>query len=263
MPLMVKKVREETVDEGVHSQLGPSKGYLVRDSTEPVDLNGIVDLKKTEDTTLHETWAPAVTHETIVENVHTIRQEVITREIHNHHYIHRVLPIVDIEVLPARHFLPTTDANSQPAYIEISPDEIPGRTDPNNAQWLIAETVSQHLPKNPLPRNFTARKFEGTEHDYREWTDDKGVKRSEQWWVHPPQLEEGGKRDGQTYEFHLGSPDPRDDGLRVKVPGGRVIGTSPLFAKQMRERDGKVQEGDVPPPPVPEHRELGGEKAFV
>lgn len=51
-------VVEEQHDDGVHSQLGPTRGYLVKDSTEPIDLKGIVDLKRSEDTTLHESWAP-------------------------------------------------------------------------------------------------------------------------------------------------------------------------------------------------------------
>lgn len=46
------------LDSGVDSQLGKERGYLVKDAKQPVDLQGIVDLKNSEDTTLHERWAP-------------------------------------------------------------------------------------------------------------------------------------------------------------------------------------------------------------
>ncbi|KAK5118221.1 hypothetical protein LTR85_008201 [Meristemomyces frigidus] len=242
----------------VHSALGKERGYLVRDAEKPVDLTGIVDLRNTEDTTLHETWAPAVTHETIVQNVHEIREEQITREIHNHHVFHRILPIVDIEVLPARHFVPV-----EGGYAEISEDEVPGRTGVN-AQWIIAETMSKLMPesKGPVvPQQFTARKFQGTDGDYKEYMTPEGFKRTEQWWVHPPTIETGGKESGQTYAFHIGSPNPADDGLRAHLPVGQVVGISPLLAKQQRERLRGAQNGTAveeangeAPPPVPAHK---------
>jgi hypothetical protein len=48
----------------------------------------------------------AVVHETVFPEIHHIRHEDITREIHNHHVYNRTLPIVDVQVLPARHFVP-------------------------------------------------------------------------------------------------------------------------------------------------------------
>ncbi|GAB1735916.1 hypothetical protein NU219Hw_g5250t1 [Hortaea werneckii] len=205
------------------------------------DLNGIVDLNNTEDSTLHEKWAPAVTHETVREDVHNIREEVITREIHNHHVFHRVLPIVDIEVLPARHFVPM-----EGGYAEISEDEVPGRAG-QNAQWVIAETMSKMLPESKTtstPPNFTASSFEGSEYDDKEYVGEDGIKRTEQWWVHPPTIENGGRDSGQTYPFYMGFPDPKDNGLRATLPHGNVIGVSPLLAKQQRERLQKTQAGE-------------------
>ncbi|RMY60053.1 hypothetical protein D0865_01742 [Hortaea werneckii] len=204
-------------------------------------LNGIVDLNNTEDSTLHEKWAPAVTHETIREDVHNIREEVITRELHNHHVFHRILPIVDIEVLPSRHFVPM-----EGGYAEISEDEVPGRAG-QNAQWVIAETMSKMLPESkptPTPLNFTASRFEGSEYDDKEYVGEDGIKRTEQWWVHPPTIENGGRDSGQTYPFYMGFPDPKDNGLRATLPHGNVIGVSPLLAKQQRERLQKAQAGD-------------------
>jgi hypothetical protein len=195
-------------------------------------LKGILDLTNTETASIHQRWAPAVTHETVTTEVSEICEEQITREIHNHHVFHRVLPIIDIEVLPARHFVPV-----EGGYAEISADEVPGRAG-ENAQWLIAETVSKMLPESRgpiIPERFTARKFEGTDGDYKEYITPEGFKRTEQWWVHPPTFEEGGRETGQTYPFYFGCPDPKDDGLRARLPDGDVIGVSPLFAKQQRE----------------------------
>ncbi|TKA33641.1 hypothetical protein B0A50_00477 [Salinomyces thailandicus] len=225
------------------------------------DLTGLVDLTNTEDTTLHERWAPAVTHETIRQDVHHIREEVITREIHNHHVYHRILPIVDIEVLPARHFVPVDGG-----YAEISEDEVPGQTGVN-AQWVIAETLSKLLPesKGPvIPQQFSAAKFQGPDWDDKEYVGKDGVKRTEQWWVHPPTIETGARDSGQSYPFYMGFPDPKDNGLRAKLPHGNVIGVSPLLAKQQREHMRLQQESagegmggrDEKPPPVPEHKTL-------
>ena len=48
----------EKHDSGVESALGLERGYFVKDADTMPDLQGIVDLRKTEDTTLHERWAP-------------------------------------------------------------------------------------------------------------------------------------------------------------------------------------------------------------
>lgn len=63
----------------------------------------------TTDTVEHTHTAPAVTHETIQPVVHQVRAEKITRDIHTTDVHHRILPIVDIEYLPARHFVYSSD----------------------------------------------------------------------------------------------------------------------------------------------------------
>ncbi|KAF2771499.1 hypothetical protein EJ03DRAFT_325544 [Teratosphaeria nubilosa] len=224
-------------------------------------LKGIIDLSNTEDLTVHEKYAPAVTHETIERRVHEIREEQITREIHNHHVFHRVLPIIDIEVLPARHFVPV-----EGGYAEISEDEVPGRAGPN-AQWVIAETVSKLLPesKGPVvPTQFTARQFEGNDGDYKEYVGDDGIKRTETWWVHPPTLEDGGRQSGQTYPFHIGFPNPEENGLQARLPEKKIIGVSPLLAQQQRQRMSGAGQRSInvqrnQGPPVPQHQTFSAE----
>lgn len=58
--------RTEKHDSGVDSQLGKERGYLVKDAKHPVDLRGIVDLKNSEDTTLHERWAPGKSSDSVI-----------------------------------------------------------------------------------------------------------------------------------------------------------------------------------------------------
>jgi len=70
-------------DVGSASTNGGHPGYTNELADKAIDLTGIVDLSRTEDATLHERWAPAVTHEKVIEDVHYIREEHITREIHS------------------------------------------------------------------------------------------------------------------------------------------------------------------------------------
>ena len=138
----------------------------------------------------------AVTHETVHQQVHEVREEMVTREVHNHDIYHRILPIVDVEVLPARHF-----KQEGSKLVEMKPEEIPGRA----RHWVIAETLSEGADHNSKAgrRNFTARKFEGTDGDAKRYITPGGVEKTEQTWVHPPVLETGAKATGQTVPLQL------------------------------------------------------------
>ena len=117
--------------------------------------------------------------------VHHIRHEQVTREIHTHDVYHRELPIIDVQVLPARHVIPPTwiredseyhpktakvatngpanggsdassidqqaiaDANAASGFTEVPHHLLPKRTIDkyNNKNWIIAETASK-LPSH-------------------------------------------------------------------------------------------------------------------
>ncbi|KAL8709948.1 MAG: hypothetical protein Q9220_005398 [cf. Caloplaca sp. 1 TL-2023] len=154
----------------------------------------------TYDTSVVEKVAPAVVHETVHQDVHHVREEVITQEIHTHDVYHRILPVIDVEVLPPRHFLPVEGGG----LVEISGKEVPGRG--NN--WVIAETASKIPSDQAAPkgfRNFTARQFPGTEGDAMRYKMPDGHEKTEQTWVHPPVLETGGRDTGQTWPMEFGT----------------------------------------------------------
>jgi hypothetical protein len=211
-------------DSGVHSELGRERGYLIRDAEHAPDLTGIVDLTSTEDTDVAVTYAPAVTHETRYVETHEVVQQQITREIHNHHVYHRVLPVLDFEVLPPRHFIPVEGGG----LTEITEDQIPGGPMSQDVQQVIANAISTLMPKaqhSVVPRQFTARKFEGTEGDYKEWIGEDGIKRTEQWWVHPPTLEKESTFQGEARPFYFHT---EHDGFRDPVLDGHPMGLRPL-----------------------------------
>lgn len=169
------------------------------------DAHDVVDRAKnnTYDTQVVETVAPAVVHEKVHRAVHHVREEVITREIHTHDVYHRVQPIVDVEVLPPRHFLPVEGGG----LVEISAQEVPGRA----SNWVIAETASK-IPSDqaapPGTTQFTARSFPGREGDAVKYMSPEGYEKTEQTWVHPPELEEGARLTGQSWPMVIGEEPP-------------------------------------------------------
>ncbi|EKG19599.1 hypothetical protein MPH_03463 [Macrophomina phaseolina MS6] len=189
---------------------GLSRSYLIDDSPEPPSLDGVADLRNTEDVTYHSRYAPAVTHQTIYPEIHHIREERIFREVHTHDVFHRILPIVDIEVLPARHFVPVEDGGLR----EIPEEEVPGRALNHQARnWLVAELVSRRTGNDEgsiQPRQFSAREFPGTEGDERRYTTEDGFERTETTWVHPPTIETGARDSGQSEPLYVLPSRPRE-----------------------------------------------------
>lgn len=148
---------------------------------------------KTEDRSV------AVVHESVSKEVHHIRQEVITREIHTHDVYHRILPVIDVEVLPPRHFLPVEGGG----LVEVSASEVPGR----GQNWVIAETASKIPSDQAAPqgaRQFTARNFPGREGDSVTYKTPEGHERTETTWIHPPELEQGARVTGQSWPMEFG-----------------------------------------------------------
>ncbi|MCJ1472264.1 hypothetical protein MMC13_000911 [Lambiella insularis] len=194
----------------------------------------------THDTEVIEKIAPAVVHETMNKDIHHIRHEVVTREIHEHTYYHRILPVIDVEVLPPRHFLPVEGGG----LVEVSADEVPGR----GKNWVIAETASKIPSSGALPsepRVFSAREFRGTEGDDKRFITPEGYERTEQTWVHPPELETLSEASGQTWPMEFGK-DENPRLLKTQAPnspnkGGKRKG----ILKQPASRSDEHQKVDA------------------
>lgn len=202
-----------------------------QDSANPLNLDQAKIYRYPSTRSMHEEQAPAVKHERIVEKQHEVQQHVITREVHDHDVYHRVLPIKDIEVKPARHFVPVSEG-----YLELDEEDIPSRTR-EKTNWAIAEFVSKSMPDNQgtgSARQFTARTFEGTDGDDKEYVGPEGYPVKEKWWVHPPTLEQN---TAGTHPFHLGCEDPKDDGLHAKLPAGNVVGISKRLMEKRSQMD--------------------------
>lgn len=138
-------------------------------------------------------------HETVHQDVHHMREELITREVHHHDIYHRILPVIDVEVLPPRHFLPVEGGG----LVEINAEEVPGR----GRNWVIAETASKIPSGQVAPtgaNQFSAREFPGEEGDPKRYLTPKGIRTTEETWVHPPDLETGGRDTGQTWPMVFG-----------------------------------------------------------
>lgn len=140
-----------------------------------------------------------MTHETVRQDIHHMREEFVTREVHNHDVYHRILPIIDVEVLPPRHFLPVEGGG----LVEISAEEVPGR----GRNWVIAETASKIPSDQAAPQGanrFSAREFRGEEDNFKRYVTSEGIHTTEETWVHPPDLETGGRDTGQTWPMVFG-----------------------------------------------------------
>lgn len=197
-----------------HDNRVPPRGAAVdagpqNEIARDLGVENVVDLNDSVDTTYHAKQAPAVVQETTRADVHEILHEVIDREIHHHHVYRRILPVHEVEVLPARHFIEDTDGVRR----EVPRHMVPGR-DPDITDRMLAQAFKTAPPlanrgegesskRSFRPLEFSARKFPGTEGDYREWVDDAGTKHTEQWWVHPPMLEKAAAFHPDRYEVHF------------------------------------------------------------
>lgn len=135
-------------------KIGRGSNGRVDETKEDLDDQGI-DLRNTTDVDQVTAYAPgkyglrmilmqqltrfallAVVHETILPEVHEIREEQIYREIHTHDVHHQIQPIHHVEVLPARHWVPGPNGS----LVEISEQESSSFTGPTKRTWNVVES---------------------------------------------------------------------------------------------------------------------------
>jgi hypothetical protein len=140
-PIKRKPVASTSVghsnSEQADSQDGQSEKHqnTTVEDTKRSPTSAAITLDGITDTLRHTHLAPAVTHETVRPLVHNIQREQVTHEIHNTDIYHRILPIKDVELLPARHFVRSSTDNlieiSSPFPPEVSYDKAADFRTPN------------------------------------------------------------------------------------------------------------------------------------
>lgn len=114
--------------------------------------------------------------------MHEIKEEQIQREIHNHDVYHRVQPVYDVEVKPARHYV--SDNNG--GLVEVSEADLPDCTG-NNQNWYIGRREPSESWYTPRDSPELSRvKTE----DEKRYMTPEGFARTEKTVVHPPALED-------------------------------------------------------------------------
>jgi len=137
-------------------------------------------------------------HETVNPIVHHEVQEVITREVHTHDVFHRVQPVIDVEVLPTKHFVP--DPRNPGSLKEIPASAVPGRQ--NN--WSVQvnrdmkDVVTSPVPSTPANLHHAHEKREPVLSSKRTYTTPEGHLKTEYVWRHPPVLDMDAYRAGET-----------------------------------------------------------------
>ncbi|PBP15690.1 hypothetical protein BUE80_DR013586 [Diplocarpon rosae] len=128
-----------TVRNSLTNETNKRQGMIVENSSTPVSLDGVVDLTNTVDSDITTKTLPAVIHEHVTPIQHNIREERITRTTHTHEYRKRILPVLDTEILPTKHYIHSPDGKG---LIEISESEVYRHkvSGSMNNTWSLSQT---------------------------------------------------------------------------------------------------------------------------
>jgi len=128
-------------------------------------LDGALDLRNTEDVDQDVRYAPAVTKEVVKPIVHERIEEHITRDIHTHDVYQKILPVRDVEVLPARHWVPGPDGQlvqvdekdvySGVAFSQAQQGQGQVNTAHQHKESLVLGSANQPLPVTGETENIT------------------------------------------------------------------------------------------------------------
>ncbi|KAK1761577.1 hypothetical protein QBC47DRAFT_356644 [Echria macrotheca] len=100
-----------------------------------------LDQTITQDPSIHR--RVAITHETIKPHEHEAVEEHIEREIHCHDVYPKIQPIVETEVLPARHFIQDEQGNRT----EVAAKDVPlytGEVQQGEGEGLMKHSHHEH-----------------------------------------------------------------------------------------------------------------------
>ena len=222
--------------------------------TQPLNVKEPASGRNKDTTTFSSTWAPAVTHETVIRNVHEIRTERLTHEIHKDHYYHRILPVIDLEILPTRHFVQVDNE-----YVELDEEDVPAEERPNR-DCIVEEIASSFCPRAEdepvIPEGIPRRNSGEVEDERKEYVTSEGVQCTERTWVHSPVFEPGILKDGESYEAHFRSGNSTFDALGVE----QECPQDPSYAQAQQHSEEQRSQGAQSvgfiPPSIPPRRML-------
>lgn len=163
-----------------------------------------------------------VTHHTVRRYVHELHRRHITTDYHQDEYQHRVLPVIEHQILPARHFVQLDGGVLE----EIPEEEIPGAL-PADLQRRIFEAAATIFPEftepttsfpastDPEPSMFA---LDGAQEPFRSSERDsitpEGHARRDTTWTYPP-----------TYlPVQSGSEHPHQ--LMIHIDGAGAVGST-------------------------------------
>ncbi|KAK3986304.1 hypothetical protein QBC44DRAFT_333504 [Cladorrhinum sp. PSN332] len=125
-------------DEEQHPSPAESSLKSVLNSSNKAADRAGKSVKIAPDTTDKTTEAaPAVTHEVVKPKIHEVMHEQIQRDIHEHHVVQKIQPVIDVEVLPARHYVPGPGGR----LVEVAEKDLPACTG-ENQNWHVGEGPS-------------------------------------------------------------------------------------------------------------------------
>ena len=194
-----------------------------------------------------------MTHQTIQRDVREIHQDHVTNEYHQDEYQHRVLPIFDQEILPARHFVQLDGGGLE----EISETDIPCDL-PLDLQQRISDAAAtifserfrdsgisfgsmdgSAYPESHIHGSFSYASMDGTleptHTSQRDSVTSPGHARRDTTWTYPPAflpVQHGAEQHDQVL-FHVGGEGKAhvrsfsDGPPRIPVRGVRASGCAP------------------------------------
>lgn len=158
---------------------------------------------------------------------HEIITKEIQREIHQHHWYHRVLPVIDTEVLPAKHYVYGDDGDT---LVRIPESVVRGHTITGayTKNWSIVHHHSQtpaedpfdsplfgvepELPNTKYTTHFQPDSKGGLQWSHipgepvkvmeREYITAEGFPRKETWWRYPPVMATAAQEAGLTVPMY-------------------------------------------------------------
>lgn len=132
----------------------------------------------------------AVTHENVQPLQHTHLENRTTREFHTHDVYHRVLPILDTEILPPRHFIDDGLNTREVPAGDVWKYTITGRPGRQPSKELGRQPHGELGHSESECSKLQGSKQEAILADKQTLITDEGCPRTEYLWLHPPVFED-------------------------------------------------------------------------